>query len=124
MTVLVADSCVTCPPNRIVIPYLIFEKNFGSNGLASVKYRQVDCQPPGSIVVQVDAFQTTGFIKLNLQQVAGSGALESVALRPSGTSQWHDMKNSYGAEWQISGMTQTPLDMKITGGDGQILIAR
>lgn len=124
VTVLVADSCVTCPPNRLVIPYIIFEKNFGNNGVASIKYRQVDCQPPGSIVVQVDTYQTTGFIKLNLQQVAGSGALASVALRPTGTSEWHDMNNSYGAEWQISRMTQTPLDMRITGADGQVLVAR
>ena len=37
----VADSCSTCGPNRLVIPYVIYQQTLGTSGEASVRYRQV-----------------------------------------------------------------------------------
>ena len=44
---------------------------------------QVECAPPDTIVVNVDTFRQSGggFIRLDLQNVAGSGAIRSVELR-------------------------------------------
>lgn len=87
---------------------------------------QVDCRPTGPIVVAVDTFRTTGgpYLRLDLQSVGGSGAMTSVALRPSGTAAWQPLTNSYGAKWQISGLSQAPLDVQITGANGQVLVAK
>lgn len=86
----VADSCSTCGPNRLVIPYVIYQETLGASspGEATVRYRQVDCTPPGSIVVDVDTFRQSGggYVRLDLQSVAGSGALRSVELRQAGQS--------------------------------------
>ena len=85
MIVQVADSCRTCPPDRLVIPYAIFQQSLGDPkaGVAAVRYRQVECSPRASIDVDVDTFRATegGYIRLDLQNVAGSGALASVELR-------------------------------------------
>lgn len=50
-----------------------------------VFFKQVDCDPPGSIVVNVDTYRPTegGYLRLDLQQVAGTGALAGVGLRKS-----------------------------------------
>lgn len=44
---------------------------------------QVECAPTSPIVVDVDTYRTTqgGYLRLDLQDVAGSGALASVELR-------------------------------------------
>jgi Expansin C-terminal domain len=87
---------------------------------------QVDCQPPGPIVIDVDVFKVTNgpYLRLDLQSVAGNGALTSVALRPSGTDAWQELQNSYGAKWQISGLSQAPMDIQIIGDNGQTVVAK
>lgn len=85
LVVQVANQSPSCPTNRIVLPYTIFRQSLAdpAAGEAAVRFRHVDCAPPGSIVADVDTYRLSGggYLRLDLQQVAGSGALAGVELR-------------------------------------------
>lgn len=46
---------------------------------------QVNCNPPGPLMVHVDQYRPTsgGFLKLALKDVAGNGDIAAVSLTPS-----------------------------------------
>ncbi len=76
--------------------------------------------------MDIDVFRVSNgpYLRLDLQSVGGSGALRGVALRPSGTTAWQPLQNSYGAKWQISGLAQIPMDIQVVGDNGQTLVAK
>lgn len=82
---------------------------------------QVDCNPPGNIVVNVNDFRSSagGYLKLSLKSVAGDGKLESVELRESSGGSWVKLNNNFGATWEASGLDSPPLDIRITSGSGE-----
>ena len=135
LRVQIVDTCPACVPDRLVIPFTVYSQNIGptSKGQAPIQYRQIDCQPPGNIRIDVDTFRPTkgGYIRLTLKWVAGSGNISSVELRESLTLEeklpltpWLPMENLHGGSWEISGITKAPLDMRITGNGDEVLIAR
>lgn len=87
---------------------------------------QVDCAPPGDIVIDVNTFRSSsgGYIRLALESVAGDGGLESVELREAsedGNAPWTSLKNKWGANWEGSGLTSTPFDIQITSSSGEVI---
>ena len=140
LVVQVVDTCQDCAPDTMVIPYSLYIQSIGEqgSGRTPMVYRQVECEPPagGNIRVDVSEFREAagGFIKLALEWVAGSGAIRSVELRESvyggedvievPTYGWQPMTNAYGAIWELSGIPNVPIDMRIVGDDDQVLIAR
>ena len=51
------------------------------------------------------------------------GPLQGGVLTVDGT-EFTALNNTYGARWELSGLPVTPLDLRITGDNGQTLIAR
>ncbi|PRW57696.1 hypothetical protein C2E21_3455 [Chlorella sorokiniana] len=134
---LVTDTCKDCPPTKLTLHYLAFQQKLANpdQGEVGIKYRLVECPAPGNIVADIDTYRAGagGYIRLSLENVAGTGALESIELRKSpiagdrlslaGTS-WTRMTNSWGSKWELSGLPEPPLDMRITSDTGEELVAR
>jgi hypothetical protein len=137
---MVVDSCRTCTANQLVIPFSIFNVTLANSptvGTAAVRYRQVDCEPRGPIVIDVDTYRPTegGYIRLSLESVAGSGGLRSVELRGTSDSGggggkiedendngWLPMVNTYGAKWELSNLPSAPMDVRVISDNGTVLV--
>lgn len=37
---------------------------------------------------------------------------------------WQKLSNTYGARWELSALPAPPLDLRITGDNGQVLLVR
>lgn len=55
-----------------------------------------------------------------LPYLAQDGPNASISLPLLG---WTRLNNTYGAKWEASGLPQPPLDVRIIGADGQVLVA-
>ncbi|KAI7843723.1 hypothetical protein COHA_002621 [Chlorella ohadii] len=112
---LVTDTCKDCPPSKLTLHYLAFQQKLANpdQGELGIRFRLVECPVPGNIVADIDTYRAAagGYIRLSLENVAGTGALESVEIRKSpmagdrlslaGTS-WTRMTNSWGSKWELS----------------------
>ncbi|GAB4818248.1 hypothetical protein N2152v2_005294 [Parachlorella kessleri] len=113
-------------------------KSFGGAQLQCVERPgyEVECAPDGNVTFDIDQYRATegGYIRLAVEQLAGSAVVQSVELRKSPVvmdrlsvsgSQWIKLGNTYGARWEVSGLPSPPLDMRITGENpAQPLIIR
>ncbi|GAB4822072.1 hypothetical protein N2152v2_009118 [Parachlorella kessleri] len=92
---------------------------------------------PGPIVAVVtDSCGTCGATAMNLHAHSFSAIANlqdghvAVRYRQAGrslnlvSSTWRDMRASYGAVWELSGIPLPPLDMRLTAADGQQVIIR
>ena len=57
-------------------------------------------------------------------QLAGSGELEGVDIRTSGSTTWAPMSNIYGSVWAAANFGAPPLDLRITNFQGDALTAK
>ena len=121
---LIADKCRSCSPDQIFVPYEFLISTLSPSGdNVQATWRQVECNPPGSIVVDVDQYRATlgGYIRVAFLNVAGSGAIETVELKGSNDNNWQEMENSFGARWELSILPDAPLDLRITTSDGEVV---
>ncbi|KAL4434037.1 hypothetical protein ABPG75_000478 [Micractinium tetrahymenae] len=137
LVALITDTCVDCPANKLTLHYLSFAQKLASPdiGEVGIQWRQVECDAPAPIVADIDTYRATqgGYIRLSLESVAGTGGIASIELRKSplagdrmslaGTT-WARMTNSWGAKYELSGLADTPLDVRITSDSGEVLVAR
>ncbi|PSC73189.1 barwin-like endoglucanase [Micractinium conductrix] len=138
LVALVTDTCTSCAPDRVTLHYLSFQQKLSSpeGGEVGIRWRQVECAAPSpGIVADIDTYRATegGYLRLSLEQVAGTGAIAAVELRRSplagdrlslaGTT-WSRMLNSWGAKWELSGLPEGPLDLRVTSDRGEALVAR
>ena len=78
--------------------------------------------------MDVDIYRASegGYLRLDLQNVAGNGVITSVEMQKEGATdgRWKSLTNTYGAKWEVSMLPEPPLDLRITGADGEVLVAR
>ena len=122
VTVMIVDSCPKCDPNQINIHASAFNE-FLSPTVAKVgvTMEAVPCEPRAPFWIKVtDARQSAGgYIRLSLQGVAGSGAVSSVEVRPTGGVGWTKATNAWGATWEASRFGDTGnLDLRVVGDPG------
>jgi len=126
-TVTVADSCSDCSSDTIVIHSSLAITLTGSpNKNIPISWRQIPCQPPGGIIIDVDRYRVDagGYIRLAFLNVAGSGEVEKVELKGSmeSESQWRVMENGWGARYEVSRFPATPLDLRVTTPEGVVVM--
>ncbi|CAL8466633.1 g6169 [Coccomyxa elongata] len=89
---------------------------------------QVDCTPPGNIVIRVLEYRPTsgGYIKITPLETAGVATVSSVDYKASSAadSTYQPLKNTYGAVWEASGTPAPPLDFQLTDSAGHVVVAR
>ena len=122
VTVMIVDSCPKCDANQINIHASAFNE-FLSPTVAKVgvTMEPVPCEPraPFWIKVNDDRSSAGGYVRLSLQGVAGSGAVSSVEVRPTGGSGWTKATNAWGATWEASRFGDaSTLDIRVVGDPG------
>ncbi|WIA34463.1 hypothetical protein OEZ86_012795 [Tetradesmus obliquus] len=121
-TVMVYDTCKDCTTNQLNLNAQVFDKlAFLELGNMPIMYRQVPCPFAGNIVVRVNNYRATagGWLRLALRNVAGNADISSVEVARAGTANWIPMKNSFGANWELSKLPAAPLDLRVTTKSGQ-----
>ncbi|PRW59396.1 Solute carrier family 35 member F6 isoform B [Chlorella sorokiniana] len=138
----VQDGCPGCPADQLALHPLAFARlaNLSRNAIP-VRYRQVACQPPENIQVVVEAYNLggEGWLRLHLEQVGGTGGIQSLWIRstpsegsPAATdaslaglqSQWRQLNNlNSTAAWELNGVPKPPLDLLIYPSLGRPLLA-
>ncbi|KAL0023658.1 hypothetical protein WJX77_011178 [Trebouxia sp. C0004] len=85
----------------------------------------VNCAATGPITVRIEQLSpvANGYIKLVLLNVAGSNGISSVAIAPTGTQNYVQLKNTYGAVWEGSIPTAPPLDLQISSSGQQLVLS-
>ncbi|BDA41084.1 probable Expansin-B17 at N-terminal half [Coccomyxa sp. Obi] len=125
VVVTVVDSCSSCSTaipaatfNRLAPTYL---------GNIAVQMQQVDCTPPGNIVIRVLEYRPTsgGYIKITPLDTAGVATVSSINTKASSAdaSMYQPLKNTYGAVWEASGLPAPPLDFQLTDSAGHTVVA-
>jgi hypothetical protein len=62
--------------------------------------------------------------RLHVQQAGGMAAVQSVAVRTSGSSgTFQPLTNKWGSDWETSNAPAFPLDITIVGADGESVSA-
>ncbi|DBA99213.1 TPA: Expansin-B5 [Trebouxia sp. C0006] len=94
-------------------------------GHVGVSVEQVNCAAIGSITVRIEQLSpvANGYIKLVLLNVAGSNGISSVGIAPTGTQNFAQLKNTYGAVWEGSTPTAPPLDLQISSSGQQLVLS-
>ncbi|DBA95815.1 TPA: hypothetical protein ACH3X1_001364 [Trebouxia sp. C0004] len=94
-------------------------------GHVGVSLEQVNCAATGPITVRIEQLSpvANGYIKLVLLNVAGSNGISSVAIAPTGTQNYVQLKNTYGAVWEGSIPTAPPLDLQISSSGQQLVLS-
>jgi expansin (peptidoglycan-binding protein) len=126
ITVMVYDSCDECEANQINLYATAFSKFASLDiGRIGIQYRQVPCPFNGSLTVHIDTFRPSkgGYIKLSLRNVAGTAGINSIAFRTTGTANnWRPLKNTFGAVWEGSQLSNLPLDLQVTKANGTSVV--
>ena len=71
----VQDQCTSCPPPRFNLPYIVWAHYLAVNpeiGSVPVSYRRVECNPPGTIVVDLTV-RSMADVKCNVGCHGGVG---------------------------------------------------
>ncbi|GAB4819913.1 hypothetical protein N2152v2_006959 [Parachlorella kessleri] len=123
--VMISDVCPECEANHIDVQSLAFAKMANPDiGRIKVTYRRVECAPPESVQVSVlDFAGSNGWLRLNIQDTGGRGAVKTVQVKGSNSGSWQPLTNSWGATWELSNAPSPPLDFKITTDDGSEVTA-
>ncbi|KDD76851.1 hypothetical protein H632_c86p0, partial [Helicosporidium sp. ATCC 50920] len=84
----------------------------------------VPCSPPGNIQLRVSDARDTkgGWLKLEVENLAGSNILSGVEVRGEGDESWRPMTHTFGAAWEMSMLPFPPLDVRVTASDGQVVL--
>lgn len=122
VTVMIVDSCPKCDANQINIHASAFNE-FLSPTVAKVgvTMEPVPCEPRAPFWIKVNDARSSagGYVRLSLQGVAGSGAVSSVEVRPTGGSGWTKATNAWGATWEASRFGDaSTLDIRVVGDPG------
>lgn len=79
---------------------------------------------PKDMTINVMDMRPGGWIRLAVTDTGGHAAVKSIAVRTSGSDgSWREMKNTWGAAYELDSSPQPPLDFKISMVDGEELIA-
>jgi len=124
--VVVTDKCPECRDDHVDLQALTFEEMApASVGNFYMRYRQVECTPPGNIQVQVDQFRDN-WIRLRMYRVAGSAEIKEVkvGVREENDRTWLRMRQTWGATFELTGRLEPPLRLEITDSDGNRVRSR
>lgn len=123
LIVTIYDECTDCEANQLNLEAWAFNTLAPLDvGRVPIQWRQVPCPARGGIVVNVDAFRTSGggWLRLSLKNVAGEGGLTSVQLSKAGAANWLTMKNAFGGAWEMSKLPDSPsYDLLLTDRAGR-----
>eukprot|EP00963_Diacronema_lutheri_P010627 scaffold1132_cov347-Pavlova_lutheri.AAC.3 len=120
--VVVTDKCPECREGHFDLQALIFEEiGPESAGNFYMKYRQVECTPPGSMRVQLDGLTGT-WMRGRMYHVAGNAEIESVEVAGPDRS-WVRMKKTWGASFELNGYIDTPMSFKVTDSSGNTVVS-
>lgn len=118
--VVVTDKCPECRNDHVDLQALTFEEMApASVGNFYMRYRQVECTPPGNIQVQLDQYRDN-WIRLRLYKVAGSAEIKEVkvGVREDNGRTWLRMRKTWGATFELTGRVDPPFRLEITDSDG------
>lgn len=118
--VVVTDKCPECRDDHVDLQALTFQEMApASVGNFYMRYRQVECTPPGNIQVQIDQYRDN-WIRLRLYKVAGSAEIKEVkvGVREENGRTWLRMRKTWGATFELTGRVDPPLRLEITDSDG------
>ncbi|GAB4819911.1 hypothetical protein N2152v2_006957 [Parachlorella kessleri] len=123
--VMISDTCPECEAEHIDVQSLAFAKLANPDiGRIKVTYRRVECAPPQDIQVSVMDFAgSNGWLRLVIQDTGGRGAVKTVNVKSSSSGTWVNMRNSWGATWELGSAPAPPLDFKIETDDGDQVTA-
>lgn len=124
VTIQITDSCPECQSNQFDVQAQTFGRIAPEfNGRMAMQYRRVTCTPDGNIAVRVDGNYAGAWLRIFIEQVAGSGGIVGVSIRStSGTGDWLPMTNKFGASWESYSQPAHPSDLQITTDDGQTAV--
>ncbi|KAK9812101.1 hypothetical protein WJX73_006561 [Symbiochloris irregularis] len=111
--VLVADTCQNCTANQITMHASTFQQFMApqTQGTVNATYKEVDCHPPGSMVVRVSSVITVySYMRLAILE---------------GSDNFTPMTNQWGATWQASHLdANPPFSLQLTDNNNETLILR
>jgi hypothetical protein len=120
----ITDSCPECEEDHIDVQALAFQKIAKPEiGRIKIQYRRVECLIPGDLQVNVmDFIGGSGWLRLAVDDTGGRGAVKSVSVKGSGSSEWRSMDNTWGAAWELSSAPSAPLDFRfVLDNDEEVL---
>ena len=120
--VVITDKCPECRDGHFDLQARIFEDIAPERvGNFYMKWRQVECTPPGSMIVQLDGLTGT-WMRGRMYHVAGSAEIESVEVAGPDRS-WVRMKKTWGASFELNGYINTPMSFRVTDSSGNTVVS-